>query len=52
MTYCCMVDKPNYKKDLTPEQYEVCWNRGTEPPFSGKHHDCKGKGIYKCLLWQ
>ncbi len=21
-----MVDKPNYKKDLTPEQYEVCWN--------------------------
>jgi peptide-methionine (R)-S-oxide reductase len=44
-----MVDKPNYKKDLTPEQYEVCWNRGAEPPFSGKHHDCKGKGIYKCV---
>lgn len=44
-----MVDKPNYKKDLTPEQYEVCWNRGTEPPFSGKYHDCKDKGIYKCV---
>lgn len=44
-----MVDMLNYKKDLTPEQYEVCWNRGTEPPFSGKHHDCKGKGIYKCV---
>jgi peptide-methionine (R)-S-oxide reductase len=44
-----MVDKPNYKKDLTPEQYEVCWNKGTEPPFSGKYHDCKDKGIYKCV---
>lgn len=36
-----MVDKPNYKKDLTPEQYEVCWNNSTESPFSGKYHDCK-----------
>ncbi len=44
-----MVDKPNYKKDLTTEQYEVCWNNGTEPPFSGKYHDCKDKGIYKCV---
>jgi peptide-methionine (R)-S-oxide reductase len=44
-----MVDKPNYKKNLTPEQYEVCWNRGTEPPFSDKYHDCKDKGIYKCV---
>lgn len=44
-----MVDKPNYKKDLTTEQYEVCWNKDTEPPFSGKYHDCKDKGIYKCV---
>jgi peptide-methionine (R)-S-oxide reductase len=42
-----MVDKPNYKKDLTLEQYELCWNKGTEPPFSGKYHDCRDKGIYK-----
>jgi peptide-methionine (R)-S-oxide reductase len=44
-----MVDNPNHKKHLTPEQYEVCWNKGTEPPFSGKYHDCKEKGIYKCI---
>ena len=44
-----MVDNPNHKKHLTPEQYEVCWNKGTEPPFSGKYHDCKEKGIYKCV---
>ena len=30
-----MVDKPNYKNHLTPEQYEVCWNKGTEPLFQG-----------------
>jgi peptide methionine sulfoxide reductase MsrB len=28
-----MIDKPNYKKDLAPEEYEVCWNKGTDPPF-------------------
>ncbi len=22
-------------------------NKGTEPPFSGKHHNCKDNGIYK-----
>ena len=39
----------DYKKHLTPEQYEVCWNKGTEPPFSGEYNDCKDKGIYKCV---
>jgi peptide-methionine (R)-S-oxide reductase len=30
--------------------YEVCWNKGTEPPFSGKYYNnCKDKGIYKCV---
>jgi peptide methionine sulfoxide reductase MsrB len=38
-----MVDNPKYKNHLKPEQYEVCWNRGTEAPFSGKYHDCKCK---------
>jgi len=44
-----MVDNHNYKTHLTPEQYEVCWDKGTEPPFSGEYHDCKDKGIYKCI---
>jgi peptide-methionine (R)-S-oxide reductase len=44
-----MVDNPDYKNHLTPEQYEVCWNKGTEPPFSGEYHDCKDEGIYKCV---
>ncbi|HEV2192287.1 MAG TPA: peptide-methionine (R)-S-oxide reductase MsrB [Nitrosopumilaceae archaeon] len=39
----------NWKKILTPEQFEICRNKGTEHPFSGKYNDCKEKGIYKCV---
>ena len=38
-----------WKKILTPEQYEICINKGTEPPFSGKYCDAKEKGLYKCI---
>jgi len=37
-----------WKETLTPEQYNVCRNKDTERPFTGKYHDCKEKGVYKC----
>jgi len=40
--------KEEWKKELSPEQYEVCFNKGTEPAFTGKYSDCKENGIYKC----
>jgi peptide-methionine (R)-S-oxide reductase len=45
------MEKPDrdWKKTLTPEQFEICRNKGTEPPFSGEYNDCKEKGIYKCV---
>ncbi|MFB5608490.1 MAG: peptide-methionine (R)-S-oxide reductase, partial [Candidatus Nitrosomaritimum yanchengensis] len=38
-----------WKKELTPEQYEICINKGTEPPFSGKYCDNKENGTYECV---
>ncbi|WP_458747589.1 peptide-methionine (R)-S-oxide reductase MsrB [Candidatus Nitrosocosmicus sp. T] len=37
-----------FKKKLTPEEYEVCVNRDTEPPFSGDLLSNKENGIYSC----
>ena len=38
-----------WKAILTPEQFEVCINKGTEPPFTGKYYNSKEKGMYKCV---
>ncbi|MFP8965435.1 peptide-methionine (R)-S-oxide reductase MsrB [Pokkaliibacter sp. CJK22405] len=34
---------------LTPEQYAVCRQCGTEPPFTGKYYHHKGIGWYHCI---
>ena len=38
-----------WKSILTPEQYEICIKKGTEPPFSGEYCNTKEKGVYKCV---
>ncbi len=37
-----------WKSELTPEEYYVCREGGTERAFSGKYYDFKGDGIYVC----
>ena len=49
-----MPDKKNlsdqqWKEKLTAEQYEICRNKGTEPPFSGEYLNTKTTGTYRCL---
>jgi peptide-methionine (R)-S-oxide reductase len=35
---------------LTPEQVDVCLNRGTEMPFTGEYYDNHEDGVYRCLV--
>ena len=37
------------RKKLTPEQHNICREKGTEAPFSGQYWNLKDKGIYKCI---
>ena len=39
----------DWKKRLTPEQYEICRLKGTEAPGSGAYEHFKGKGTYHCV---
>lgn len=41
--------KEDWKKILTPEQYQVCREAGTERAFTGEYHNFKGEGIYRCV---
>jgi peptide methionine sulfoxide reductase msrA/msrB len=38
-----------WKKVLTPEQYRITRQKGTEAPFTGKCEIGKAGGIYKCV---
>jgi len=37
-----------WKQELTPEQFRVCRQKGTEPPFTGEYNDSKTPGVYRC----
>ncbi|MBI5793620.1 peptide-methionine (R)-S-oxide reductase MsrB [Candidatus Uhrbacteria bacterium] len=37
------------KQKLTPEQYNICFLKGTEPPFSGKYYNLHEDGMYVCV---
>ncbi len=43
------MNEEEWRARLTPEQYEVTRKKGTERAFTGAYHDCKKKGVYRCV---
>jgi peptide-methionine (R)-S-oxide reductase len=37
-----------WQKELTPAQYQVLRQAGTEPAFTGEYWNCHDDGIYRC----
>ncbi len=44
-----MMANDDNGKDLSPLEIQVCWNKGTEAPFSGKYWNHFEKGQYHCI---
>ncbi len=49
MTKKISKSEEEWKKQLTPAQFEICRKKGTERPFTGEYHNSKEKGIYQCV---
>lgn len=43
-----MKDDQYWREKLTPEEYYICRDKGTEPAFSGANYNNKHDGEYRC----
>jgi peptide-methionine (R)-S-oxide reductase len=48
MTEKVQKSEQEWREELTPEQYHVLREKGTERAFTGKYHDAKEPGTYRC----
>lgn len=48
MTDSKTMSEEDWKKKLTPEQYHVLREKGTEKPFTGKLYNNHTTGMYQC----
>ena len=44
------TNKEELKKKLTPKEYEVTQEKGTEAPFTGEYVNEHAKGMYNCKV--
>lgn len=42
------MTEDEWRERLSPEQYRILREKGTERAFTGELYDHKGKGMYKC----
>ncbi|MBI3952452.1 MAG: peptide-methionine (R)-S-oxide reductase MsrB [Candidatus Doudnabacteria bacterium] len=42
------ITEEEWKRKLSPEQYRILREKGTEAPFSGEYLDSHEKGMYRC----
>jgi peptide-methionine (R)-S-oxide reductase len=49
MTDKVRKSEAQWREQLSPEQYAVARDAGTEPAFTGIYWDCKDDGVYRCI---
>ena len=37
-----------WRRELTPEQFRILREKGTERAFTGRYNDFKGEGLFRC----
>lgn len=42
------MNDEHWREKLNAEEYRICRQKGTEPPFSGKYYENKKAGSYLC----